>query len=72
MKRQISGVISLLKGLCIQYVFDFVKGLGTRSLVDKIEYFTKSNIFNVFYVELKIFKFTESKLTKSNTYCISQ
>ena len=23
----------------VQYVFDFVKGLGTRNLVDKIEYF---------------------------------
>ena len=26
-------------GTQIQYAFDFVKGLGTRNLVDKIKYF---------------------------------
>ena len=49
----------------LQYVFNFVKGLGTRNLVDKIECFTKSNIFNIIaYVEPKIFHFIDRILYK--------
>ena len=50
----------------IQYIFDFVKDLETRNLAEKIEYSTKSNIFNIIaYVELKIFHFTESNTWKN-------
>ena len=60
--------MKILSNVNLQYVFDFVKGLGTRNLVDKIEYFTKLNIFNiVVFVELKIFNFTKLNTSQNRS-----